>query len=144
MKKMLALIVLAAITALCGAAPALAREDAATADGDRATRGTPVELRFVLKEALPRGADLTIFYDTPRKAQMAYIDCQLGEDGVPDPDGRCQAGRYTETLRVPQGQKIKFEFAIEDPTGDGTRVVKEGSRTVGGEPLLIRAFYPER
>lgn len=145
MKRTIAAAAMVALTALC-ATPALAQEATTVEDASdkAAPRATPVELRFVLKKALPRGADLTIFYDTPRKAQMSYVDCQLGGDGVPNPDGRCGPGRYTETVKVREGQEIRFEFAVQDPLGAGEKVVKKGTRVVGDEPVTIRAFYPNR
>ena len=145
MKRTLASLLVAALAALAAAVPALAQQSTDESEAGRAAeRGTPVELRFVLDKPAPRGADLTIFYDTPRRAQASYIDCQLGADGFPDPDGRCGPGRYTEEVKVREGQRIEFEFTIQDPLGGGERVVKEGSRVVGDEPLVIRAFYPKR
>jgi hypothetical protein len=136
-RKRVALAAGAAILALAGigAAEAPAAEPP----------GTPVELRFVLKDPLPRGWDLRITSDTPDAFRSAYVDCQIGPDGVPDDSLRCEKRRYSQRITVPEGQRFSFEFALVRPSGRET-VVKQGVRRAGDDPILVRAYYerPER
>lgn len=105
-----------------------------------AAQGTPVELRFVLRDPLPRGWDLRIESGTEDSFRSTYVDCQVGPDGVPDEDLRCEKRRYSQRTSVPEGQRLFFEFALVRPSGRET-VVREGSRRVGDDPVLVRAVY---